>query len=101
MAVKKDLVIATLAKELETTKKEATEVFEAVIKVVGDLILEHKDDVKLGDIGTLKVKDAPERTYAVRDMKTGEQTGEVTKPAHKKLGFTVAKGFKDILAETK
>ena len=76
MELSKKEVIAALAEKFETTKVDAEDIYTGVFDTIEDLIISHREDIKLGNIGTLKVKEVAERTYALRDMKTNTVTGE-------------------------
>lgn len=104
MTIKKDLYVKALAEALQTTQKDAAEIANIVFEVAEELVIEHKDALKLGDLLTIKPKQVEEKTYPVRDMKKdsptkGQVIGETVKPAHTGVTITPTKGFKDRLAQ--
>ena len=104
MTIKKDLYVKALAEALQTTQKDAEEIANIVFETAEDLVVEHKDSLKLGNLLTIKPKAVAERTYDVRDMKKdsptfGQVTGQSVKPAHTGVSITPTKAFKDRLAE--
>jgi len=86
--------VSALAAQREVTKKEASELLDDVFAVIDSALIDELKDVKLGDIGTLKVVEVPERTH--KNPKTGEA---VIKPKHYAVKFKTNKNFKEDLAE--
>lgn len=89
----KEEFVSALASQREVTKVEAKELLSDVFSVVDSAIIDELKDVKLGDIGTLKVVEVPERNH--KNPKTGEV---IVKPKHYAVKFKANKNFKDDLA---
>lgn len=90
--MKKDDFITLLAEELETTKKDATWIYEGFSNTVFNAVTKGLGDVTIEGVAKLKVANVPEREHRVPS--TGEK---IVKPAHKKLKLTVLKKTKDVL----
>lgn len=90
-------VVTALAEALNTSKKDAKVIYDTVFSTLADLVIENQAGVPLGALGAINVADVAERDHAVRNMETGEQTGTVTKPAHKAPRYKASKGFKEAL----
>lgn len=90
--LKKEDFIKAFAQKHGVTKKKAEEILDDVWDTIDDIIFEQQVGVKLGNIGTLKVKLVPERKH-----KNPQTKEEVIKPQHYALKFKVHKKFKEDL----
>ena len=90
--LKKEEFIAAFALKHGVTKKRSEEILDDVWDTIDDVVFEQQAGVKLGNIGTLKVKLVPEREH--NKPKSDEK---VIKPEHYALKFKVNKKFKEDL----
>jgi len=91
----KTQLVTALAEAGEVTKKESNAILEALAEIVIKSV-KKGDPVKLPELGTFRLRKMKAR------MGRNPQTGEPIKiPARKKVGFTVAKTFKEaVLGKT-
>lgn len=85
---------AILAEEFETTKTDAKEILRTFVGAVKRALHDEQKGVRLGDLGTMKVRIVPERDHRVPS--TGET---MTKPEHYGVKFDVNARFKKELEE--
>lgn len=79
---------AFTTEDSKMTKVAAKELIETFVGVIEDTIFEEQKGIRLGGIGTLKVRTLPERDFPV----PGEDR-TVTKPERYGVKFDVNKGF--------
>ena len=84
----KDAIIRHLAASHELTLKKAREIYDDVLGVVGDSLVEGTP-VRLAGFGTLKTLDVAPRT--VRNPRTGEP---IDVPARKRVKFSASAALK-------
>ena len=82
-------IVERIYEKVGFSKKEASEVVESIFEVIKSR-LEHGDKVKISGFGNFVVRDKKSRVG--RNPQTGE---EIKIPARKKVGFSVAKEFKE------
>jgi DNA-binding protein HU-beta len=91
----KTQLIGKLAEETELSKKQAEEVITALVDTIRKSV-KKGDTVKIPDLGGWRLRSMKAR------MGRNPQTGEPIKiPARKKVGFTVAKSFKQAVLGAK
>lgn len=95
--IKKAELVGQLAEALETTKKEATAIYETVSQVIADVLADGQD-VKIENVGTLTVAtQAAREEREGRNPKTGEALTIAAQPAQTTIRFKVSKSFKEAL----
>jgi DNA-binding protein HU-beta len=91
----KTQLIGKLAEESDLSKKQAEAVLTALVETIRKAV-KKGDTVKIPDLGGWRLRSMKAR------MGRNPQTGEPIKiPARKKVGFTVAKSFKQSVLGTK
>ena len=82
-------LLTVLAESADITKKQADQVLTELVTTAAKAV-KKGDPVKIPGLGILRLRKMKAR------MGRNPQTGEAIKiPARKKVGFTVAKAFKD------
>jgi DNA-binding protein HU-beta len=85
----KTQLIAKLADQTELSKKQVESVLTSLVETIRKSV-KKSDPVKIPDLGGWRLRSMKAR------MGRNPQTGEPIKiPARKKVGFTVAKSFKE------
>lgn len=84
----KDAITRDLAAKNDLTLKKAREIYDDVLGVIGQSLIEG-DPVRLSGFGTLKVLDVAPRT--VRNPRTGDP---IDVPARKRVKFSSAAALK-------
>ncbi len=89
MLMTKTQLVGKLADQTELPKKQVEEVLSSLVEIIRKSV-KKSDPVKIPDLGGWRLRSMKAR------MGRNPQTGEPIKiPARKKVGFTVAKSFKE------
>lgn len=91
----KNELLKTVSEKVEISRKDVEAVLSAYVDIVAETLAENKDEkIALGNLGSFRVKNVPERTGKIM---LGERKGEeYCVPEHDEITFKMSKAAKQL-----